>query len=196
MSDYALHWSAASSSTYLGGTIVPSPAVSLALSPVAHVWTDVFAALAADGGDSSTADSADSAAGGGNRKAPGGAAGAAAASHGEGRAAAAGPRAGFQNPRGGRGRCRAAGSGGRHDAGPAGAPGLSRARAVAGGGNSSSSSNTTTTTSSSRRGAGLARGAVRFTSRMMNLVLGTGDCDLICQVLLFLERHEAQLQVA
>ncbi|KAI8463587.1 MAG: hypothetical protein J3K34DRAFT_526873 [Monoraphidium minutum] len=47
MADYAHAWRADSSTSYLGGVVGPHPDVSLALSPVAPVWAEVFAALSA-----------------------------------------------------------------------------------------------------------------------------------------------------
>jgi hypothetical protein len=44
--------------------------------------------------------------------------------------------------------------------------------------------------------AGLARGAVRLTKRMMRLVVQTGDTDLLYQVLEFLSRHESELELS
>lgn len=46
MSEYARAWYASQSSNYLGGIVAPHPSIALALSPAAHVWAELFDALA------------------------------------------------------------------------------------------------------------------------------------------------------
>jgi len=74
-----------------------------------------------------------------------------------------------------------------------GISGRTGANARAGGGRGTTRNGTNS--SSRQQQQQLPRGAVRFTRRMMEWLVQTGDVDLLYQALLLLDRHGAQLQV-